>query len=72
MGLTLTRTPHPHQAEFVAALLSMASPEQVPKGFGGVDIPGCSSEALCIRGGDVPKGERERILHARSMRAAAT
>ena len=27
---------------------------------------------MCIRGGDVPKGERERILHARSMRAAAT
>ena len=34
------------QAEFVAALLRLVSPEEVPRGFGGVEIPGGSPETL--------------------------
>ena len=34
------------QAEFVAALLRLVSPEEVPRGFGGVEIPGGSAETL--------------------------
>ena len=34
------------QAEFVAALLRLVSPEEVPRGFGGVEIPGGSPERL--------------------------
>ena len=34
------------QAEFVAALLRLVSPEEVPCGFGGVEIPGGSAETL--------------------------
>ena len=62
--------PHlPWQAEFVAALLEMVvTADQVPRGFGGVEVAGCSSETLELRGGDIPKGEGTRTLRASRAR----